>query len=80
MDWRGIEPLASSMPRKRSTADLPALFSEMVYQYNILTVSAVSPLIHGRVRTYMNNIELFRQYLATFSSERVRQNSLYYIR
>ena len=24
MDWAGIEPAASSMPRKRSTTDLPA--------------------------------------------------------
>ena len=25
MDWRGFEPRASSMPRRRSSTDLPAL-------------------------------------------------------
>ena len=34
MDWRGFEPRASSMPRRRSSADLPALIFNPLAEEN----------------------------------------------
>ena len=75
MDWAGIEPAASSMPRKRSTTDLPAR-STIVERHWLkeLFLCCVKRILSGNYCSQILTTE--EEHISAISMSRIHQDGV----